>query len=202
MPNNGRDISYEAYLATAQTNEKLYEQRMAACQMFVNRHRQVLLASNKEPKLQQYWARKGVKIDKLSNSCAFAEFGEASFYGIGDGFLHKRSSGGVKLTNRDPTVAHRTLPFGTILLIMRTDNPKVWALAVVTDHGPFAIKGHGTHRSFTRIVDVSPMVARELNLIKIGHAKVAIQAVLSVFVPTASPPTSCGPDATDLSKRV
>jgi rare lipoprotein A len=70
---------------------------------------------------------------------------------------------GKPMTNGHPyrpeahTVAHRTLPLGTCLLITTRHHA---AFAEVTDRGPF-VRG--------RSLDVSAAVARELNLSGVGR---------------------------------
>jgi rare lipoprotein A len=55
---------------------------------------------------------------------------------------------------KDFTAAHRTLPFGTLVVVDNQDNTR-WTVVRITDRGPF-IGG--------RIIDVSQVAARELGI--------------------------------------
>ena len=70
----------------------------------------------------------------------------------------------------DPTstsVAHRTLPFGTIVLVKNLGNGRA-TTAMVEDRGPF-IQG--------RIIDLSPRLAEHLGMTEQGVAPVEIMPV-------------------------
>ena len=70
------------------------------------------------------------------------------------------------------TCAHKTLPFGTIVVIEDTETGKL-ATCRVNDRGPF-VKG--------RVLDVSKRVARDLGLLDRG----VIRARLRLILPTAA----------------
>ncbi len=70
------------------------------------------------------------------------------------------------------TCAHKTLPFGTIVVIEDTETGRL-ATCRVNDRGPF-VKG--------RVLDVSKRVARDLGLLDRG----VIRARLRLIVPTAA----------------
>jgi len=81
--------------------------------------------------------------------------GIASVYGNGtDGFLGKLTASGERLTSTMLTVAHKTLPFGTILKIINLENGK-FVFAKVTDRGPY-VAG--------RVLDLNSAVAKSLNI--------------------------------------
>ena len=65
------------------------------------------------------------------------------------------------------TGAHKSLPFGTIIKVTRLDTKKAIRIRI-NDRGPY-IKG--------RIVDLSRKAAEQLDLIKLGEAKVKIEVV-------------------------
>ena len=88
-----------------------------------------------------------------------AETGMASFYGGG------RTSSGEISGPRELTAAHRTLPFGTNVLITNVGNGKT-VMVRITDRGPY---GRG------RIIDVSRAAARELDMIEIGTTMVSVE---------------------------
>ncbi len=59
-----------------------------------------------------------------------------SCYGEGDGFNGKRAADGSIFRNTSNTVAHKTLPFNTVVSFLNpVTNKKI--IAVVTDRGPF-----------------------------------------------------------------
>ena len=59
----------------------------------------------------------------------------------------------------DMTAAHRTLPFGTVVMITNLDNDRS-AVVRINDRGPF-VPG--------RIIDLSYAAARDLSLIHISE---------------------------------
>ena len=63
------------------------------------------------------------------------------------------------------TAAHRTLPFGTIVLVTNLHNGKT-VVVRITDRGPY---GRG------RIIDVSRAAARQLDMIDSGTATVTVE---------------------------
>ena len=89
---------------------------------------------------------------------AHAESGLASFYGGG------RTASGEITRPAGLTAAHRTLPFGTNVLVTNVRNGKAVVVRIV-DRGPY---GRG------RIIDVSRAAARELDMIDVGTAMVSV----------------------------
>ena len=87
-----------------------------------------------------------------------AESGMAAFYGGG------RTASGEVTGSTGMTAAHRTLPFGTRVLVTNVRNGKTVSVRIV-DRGP---NGRG------RIIDVSRAAARELDLIDSGTAMVSV----------------------------
>jgi len=86
--------------------------------------------------------------------------GDASYYG--KGFDGKKTASGEIFDRDDFTCAHRTLPFGTKLKVVRV---KTGASVVVrvNDRGPYAKK---------RVLDLSEAAGKVLGLDKAGHAQV------------------------------
>src|SRR5579862_9063775 len=95
----------------------------------------------------------------MAISSAHAESGVAAFYSGG-----VTSSGEVTGPN-GLTAAHRTLPFGTVVLVTNLHNGKT-VVVRITDRGPY---GRG------RIIDVSRAAARELDMIDSGTANVSVE---------------------------
>ena len=87
-----------------------------------------------------------------------AESGVASFYAGG------QTASGEVSGPREFTAAHRTLPFGTLVLVTNTRNGRT-VMVRINDRGPF---GRG------RIIDVSRAAASELDMIDSGTAAVSI----------------------------
>ena len=97
-------------------------------------------------------------LASMATGPARAETGMASYYGGG------RTSSGETSGPRGLTAAHRTLPFGTNVLVTNVGNGKA-VIVRITDRGPY---GRG------RIIDVSRAAARELDMIEIGTTMVSV----------------------------
>lgn len=65
------------------------------------------------------------------SQCTFA-----SHYGVGDGYHGKSTANGEKFNAYGKTAAHRTLPFGTRLLVQNPANNKT-VVVRINDRGPF-----------------------------------------------------------------
>jgi rare lipoprotein A len=88
-----------------------------------------------------------------------AENGLAAFYSGG------RTASGEVTGPTGLTAAHRTLPFGTRVVVTNKRNGKAVVVRIV-DRGPYG-------RS--RIIDVSRAAARELDMIDSGTAMVSVE---------------------------
>jgi len=91
--------------------------------------------------------------------------GLASWYG--PKFHGKTTSNQETFDMYDMTAAHRTLPFGTYVMVTNLDNDKSVSVRI-NDRGPF-IKG--------RIIDVSYAAARMLDMIESGVVPVRIEVL-------------------------
>src|SRR5712675_2289847 len=89
-----------------------------------------------------------------------AESGLASFYGGG------RTASGEVTGPAGLTAAHRTLPFGTKVVVTNLRSGKT-VVVRITDRGPY---GRG------RIIDVSRAAAHVLDMIESGTAMVSVVA--------------------------
>ena len=87
-----------------------------------------------------------------------AESGVASLYGSG------QTASSEVTTRTGLTAAHRTLPFGTRVLVTNHHNGKTVVVRIV-DRGPYRLG---------RIIDVSRAAARELDMIDSGTAVVSV----------------------------
>lgn len=95
----------------------------------------------------------------------YKKVGYASFYH--DKFEGRRTASGEKFRQKKMTCAHRTLPFGTKLLVTNLANDKT-VTVTVNDRGPYA-KG--------RIIDLTRAAAKKLDFIQSGHTRVEIEIV-------------------------
>jgi rare lipoprotein A len=93
------------------------------------------------------------------------EKGLASWYG--EPYHGRRTASGEIYDMHEMTAAHRTLPFGTMVRVKRTDNGEEVKLRI-TDRGPF-IKG--------RIIDLSFAAAKKINLDIDGVAPVKVTII-------------------------
>jgi len=91
--------------------------------------------------------------------------GKATFYS--KRATGSRTANGERLHHDSLTCAHRTFPFGTMLLVTNPANGKS-VVVRVTDRGPF-IRG--------RIIDLSWRAAKELGIIAQGVAMVEVKKV-------------------------
>jgi rare lipoprotein A len=94
-----------------------------------------------------------------------AETGIASFYH--PKFEGRRTASGTTFSNSEMTAAHKTLPFGTIVLVTNLKNGAT-AKFVITDRGPF-IRG--------RIIDLTQTGAVKLGFEEAGLTKVTVQVI-------------------------
>lgn len=94
------------------------------------------------------------------------QVGEASYYS--DALAGRSTASGEPYDPRAFTAAHRTLPFGTVLRVVRQDGGQTTYVRV-NDRGPF-----GSRR---RIVDLSRAAAEQLDLIEAGVCPVVLEVL-------------------------
>src|SRR5229473_4948747 len=100
-----------------------------------------------------------IVLSSMAISPGRAENGMASFYRVGN------TASGEVTGPAGLTAAHRTLAFGTKVLVKNVRNGKT-VIVRITDRGPY---GRG------RIIDVSRAAARELDMIESGTAMVSVE---------------------------
>lgn len=88
--------------------------------------------------------------------------GKASWYG--PGFHGRRTASGERFNRYAPTLASRSLPFGTRVRVTNLKNGKT-ALGRVNDRGPF-VRG--------RIIDLSQGLAGQLGISGVGNVRVEV----------------------------
>ena len=108
----------------------------------------------KKQKVKQYAQDRSGKVRK----------GKASFYG-GKRFAGKKMADGTPMNPNANIAASKTLPLGTKAKVTNLENNKSQVVEI-RDRGPY-VEG--------RIVDVSPKVAKDLDMKKDGVAPVAVQ---------------------------
>jgi rare lipoprotein A len=92
--------------------------------------------------------------------------GEAAWYG--SALAGRRTASGEIFDPRRFTAAHRTLAFGTVVRVVRTDAPAV-VYVRITDRGPY-----GDER---RIIDLSRAAAEHLGILRRGVATVRVEVL-------------------------
>ena len=95
----------------------------------------------------------------------FVQTGMASYYA--DKFHKRPTTSGEKYDKSGFTAAHKTLPFGTIILVTNLKNDST-VLLKVNDRIP----------SPKRILDVSMAGAKQLNFVRDGLTKVRIESIV------------------------
>lgn len=93
----------------------------------------------------------------------WTETGIASWYGAP--YHGRKAANGETYDMEQLTAAHRTLPFGAIVRVQRSDNHKA-VVVRINDRGPF-VDG--------RIIDLSKAAARAIDLIGPGISRVQLE---------------------------
>jgi rare lipoprotein A len=99
-------------------------------------------------------------LGALSANTAFAQCGGASWYA-----LTSKTASGERMNPAAMTAAHRTLPFGTRVVVTNQRNGKSVTVRI-NDRGPF-IRG--------RVIDLSKAAAHELGFVRSGHTPICIR---------------------------
>jgi rare lipoprotein A len=95
----------------------------------------------------------------------YKETGMASYYA--KNFHHRKTASGEPLNNQAMTAAHKTLPFGTKVMVNNLSNGKSVTVRI-NDRGPF-VKG--------RIIDLTRTAFSQIANLDKGIAKVEIRVV-------------------------
>ncbi len=106
-------------------------------------------------------------IDGSLKKEKFYQTGEASWYGRE--FHGRVTASGERFNMNEYTAAHRTLPFGTVVMVKNLDNGKSVQVRI-NDRGPY---------KKNRILDLSYAAAKDLDMISSGEAVVGIVPVKS-----------------------
>ncbi|MGQ9869618.1 septal ring lytic transglycosylase RlpA family protein [Leptodesmis sp.] len=116
------------------------------------------------------WGSQGISLGPIRLRLE----GFASWYG--PGFHGNPSASGERFNQYALTAAHRTLPFGTCVLVTNLENGQS-VVVRINDRGPF----HGN-----RIIDLSTGAARVLGLVQSGVARVRLEVIAPNNVATTS----------------
>lgn len=95
----------------------------------------------------------------------YIQTGKASWYG--PGFHGKKTSSREIYDMHDMTAAHRTLPFGTYVIVTNLNNEKT-VMVKINDRGPF-VEG--------RVIDLSYAAASALGMVEPGVIPVRIEVI-------------------------
>lgn len=106
---------------------------------------------------------KTYSTEHSGNKKHYSAQGGASYYA--KKFNGKRTASGEKHQPQALTAAHRTLPFGTMVLVTNLRNKKQ-VIVRINDRGPFT-KG--------RIIDLSHSAASQIDMIRAGVANVKVE---------------------------
>ncbi len=90
--------------------------------------------------------------------------GKATYYG--DSLSGNKTANGERYSPREFTAAHKKLPFGTVVRVIRLDTGKSTYVRI-NDRGPFGAKD--------RIIDLSRAAAEELEMIRAGVVPVRVE---------------------------
>ena len=102
-----------------------------------------------------------------------------------------RTSSGIRLNNDSLVCAHRTHPFGTLLLVKNPANGKEVVVKVI-DRGP---------HSRGRVIDLSYEAARQLGIIADGVAVVEVSIYQDAHIPFRAPEYEAPEIDIDLPRR-
>lgn len=107
----------------------------------------------------------GASLAHEDQQGASIQKGVASYYS--DRFQGRTTASGVPFDQKALTAAHKSLPFGTKVLVTRRDNGRQVEV-MINDRGPY-VDG--------RVIDLSKSAARELGMLGRGVAPVELSYV-------------------------
>ncbi|MBB6609744.1 septal ring lytic transglycosylase RlpA family protein [Pontibacter sp. Tf4] len=107
----------------------------------------------------------GLGQTALAQDSNQTQTGKASWYG--SKYHGRKTSSGERYNKNDMTAAHNTLPFGTKVKVTNLANNESVVLRI-NDRGPYVGK---------RIIDVSEVAAKQLDMHKQGVAQVKVEVL-------------------------
>lgn len=120
----------------------------------------------------------GAQYSPAFEGDVYREEGNASWYG--EEFNGRPTASGEIFDSTRLTAAHRTLPFGTFLIITNKNNNRQVTVKV-NDRGPF-IEG--------RVIDISKAAAEHIDMVNAGTVPVVIETMPTTYLP---PPVALAP---------
>ncbi len=103
--------------------------------------------------------------NETADQSTFTQQGKASYYARS--FHGEETANGETFNQNALVAAHKTLPFGTQVQVTNLDNGKQVTVRI-NDRGPFKPG---------RIIDLSRLAAREIDLLEEGLAPVEIETI-------------------------
>lgn len=92
--------------------------------------------------------------------------GKATYYA--NSLAGRKTASGETYDPKAFTAAHRKLPFGTVVRVVRTDTNR-YVYVTITDRGPFA--------GGNRIIDLSYIAAERLGMVRAGVVPVRVEVL-------------------------
>lgn len=106
------------------------------------------------------------EISSQDSGGRYVAEGVASWYG--PGFQGRKTASGKRFNTNKLTAAHRTLPFGTKVLVTNLSNEKTVEVEI-NDRGPA--------KKTKRLIDLSKAAAKKLGFASAGVTKVRVEVV-------------------------
>jgi peptidoglycan lytic transglycosylase len=156
VPNaKSKPVEHEA--AVGRSHARRHQANDEAASHSISRHRSVRQHAKSLPPPDRYIAPVRV-IGKR-------QIGSAAWYG--GRHIGRRTASGERLDTVHATAAHRTLPLHSLVRVTNLSNGRS-VVATINDRGPV---------SRSLLIDLSPRCAKQLDMIRAGIVRVAIEQV-------------------------
>jgi rare lipoprotein A len=158
---NGKTVLKFALPATSHDSEEAGKLAVKASLQVINALRNAVGATKLSDSINNF--AEAAATGRLANIEGDDSFsGHASWYG--PKFHGRKTSNGERFDQEGLTAAHRTLPFGTKLLVTNRSTGKS-CVVKVNDRGPY---------KDNRVIDLSKGAAKQLNMVSSGVAMVDV----------------------------
>ena len=97
------------------------------------------------------------------------QIGDATLYAAR--FEGRKTASGLIFEGDKAMAAHRTYPFGTVVRVTYLRNRRS-VTVVIVDRGPY-----GKNRQEGAIIDLSPVAAKRLGMLRVGQARVKLEVL-------------------------
>jgi rare lipoprotein A len=114
------------------------------------------VAKSEEELIARYEGKKALRVLK----------GKATYYG--DSLAGNKTASGDRYDPRAFTAAHKTLPFNTVVRVVREDTQR-YVYVRINDRGPFG--------NAQRIIDLSKIAADRLGMLRAGVVRVRVEVL-------------------------